>query len=209
MTDDNHEQHIAKLLDAVLSRNTASVAKVLRSTTINVNEFYHGLNALTLAAWNDDVPMMRYLVEKARADANAVGDLETILMHAIQYGNLGPVRYLVEEAKVDVNYRPAIDYCALDYAVANGNLSIVRCLLESGNATFTIFGNAPTSYTLPRRIKPRRWQLVRYLSRYPRGYGIRAFVMGDGTKFHRPTLALFTHRLYDRRIIGVVWSFIA
>jgi len=82
-----------------------------------------------LAARDNHLPVVKYLIEHG-ADVNAKdNDDETALMEAADNGHLPVVQYLVEHG-ADVNAKDDTNWTPLTWAARNGHLSVVQYLIK-------------------------------------------------------------------------------
>lgn len=89
-----------------------------------------GYNALTLACYNSNNEVAKYIVEKTK-DINANNGYGTALMAATVKGNVELVEYLVQH-NADMDVFDTNGKTALHYAVVFNSYEIVEFLIKSG-----------------------------------------------------------------------------
>ena len=93
-----------------------------------------GTTALNVAAWEDQVEIIRILVEQWVAEAGAQAqddDGTTILMWAASGDDVEMVRFLVANG-ADINAQNNGGYTALTWAASGGGVEVVRFLVANG-----------------------------------------------------------------------------
>lgn len=120
------------MIDAVNSKNTEVVAEVLNSGAPINAHYENGFTPLLKAATNNDLKMVKYLVEKG-ANVNIVGNIQgTSALHwAVSNGNIEMVKYLIEK-KANINViNFSLKETPLIWAAKAGNFEIVKYLVEN------------------------------------------------------------------------------
>ncbi len=102
-----------------------------------------GNEAMSMAMRNNDMAVLRQLVQVQRADVNALNDGGCGLLHeASSEGKLKYVAYLLSVPGIQVNLTDRNDgWTALHYACAVGHLAIVHELLQHPSVDVTIKEN--------------------------------------------------------------------
>lgn len=89
-----------------------------------------GYNALTLACYNSNNEVAKYIVEQTK-NINANNGYGTALMAATVKGNIELVEYLIQH-NADMNISDANGKTALHYAVVFNSYEIVEFLIKAG-----------------------------------------------------------------------------
>ncbi|MDE2814416.1 MAG: ankyrin repeat domain-containing protein [Gemmatimonadota bacterium] len=93
-----------------------------------------GRTALSMAAWEGHVEVVRILVEQWVAEAGPEAqdaDGQTVLMWAASGGDVEMVRFLLDNG-ADINAQDNYGYTALTWAAGAGQVEVVRLLLANG-----------------------------------------------------------------------------
>ena len=100
-----------------------------------------GIGLVRYAAEENDVSIIRYLVEEVGVDLNAPsgdGDASpqglSVLTCAVVEGRLEATKYLVEKARVSVNGNCGKEGTVLTAACRNGDMDMIKYLVEQGKA---------------------------------------------------------------------------
>lgn len=102
---------------------------------VDTSEF--GYTSLHYASKNGKELVCKYLCQKG-IDVNAINDEDqTALLLAAKHGHIDIVKYLISIPHIQIN-RPDLQYCtALHHACWEGNVSIMKLLMQS-NAALTL-----------------------------------------------------------------------
>ena len=102
--------------------------------SVNVDEasLSSGFRAIHLAAYYGNLEILRYLVDVAHVNVNAVSDDGWTPLHlASQRGNLPMVQYLVEKCHVNVMIKDIDGFIALHLASGKGHLEVVQYFVQT------------------------------------------------------------------------------
>ncbi len=107
----------------------------------------HGNEAMLMAMRNEDMAVLRQLVEVQHADVNALlDDGDGLLIGTASWassnGNLEYVKYLLSIPEIQVNLRDSDGWTALHHAYCLGQWAIVRELLQHPAVDVSIRSNA-------------------------------------------------------------------
>lgn len=165
----------------------------------------HGQNVLMHVAACGYLDLAQRLVN-AGAEVRERDDCgRTALMWAAfcPEGGINIVRYLVEE-DAEVNARTYDGRTALWFAAKNGYTDIVRYLAEEANAN-VYFKTHRTRLGALQVAQMHHFETARYLETHMNKLATLSWLAADTRS--NTQLAFFSHRLFDRNLIGVVWSF--
>jgi len=142
--------------------------------------------ALSEAARNGNLELVRYLIEARGADVNARTNFgKTILHEAARSSNLELVRYLIEKRGADVNARTNLGETVLHFAARNGSLELVRYLIGRGSDVNAITNDGET--VLHFAARNGSLELVRYL--IERGADVNARTNSGYTVLHQAAIS--------------------
>ena len=120
--------------NAIESRDIATINSLLESgTDVNAQDEY-GQTALIIATDNDDIEIVKILLEGTNTDVNAKDKYEqTALMIATDNGDIEIVKMLLENPNIDVNAKDENGQTALMIAAQSGNTEIFKLLHTEPN----------------------------------------------------------------------------
>ena len=130
--------HTPNIFQSIWECNLNDVQYFIEICKDDPNKFHNGRTPLMYAACNGNIPIIRYLVEKAGADVNLVVEGDPFYREAIhlaaQNGQIPALQYFIHEVGIDVNCRNTILGTPLMFSCASGSLKTVKYLIEEENA---------------------------------------------------------------------------
>ena len=117
---------------------------------------HYGDNMILHAAWNNDFPLVKSLIEFG-ADPNSQNDNNhTVLALFCGYGNLEAVKYLCSIKSVNINVKNKEGDTPLHYATFHSELPVVQYLCSLPNIQINIkdnFGKTPFAWAKTDEVK--------------------------------------------------------
>lgn len=164
------------------------------------------------AAASGEVARLRYLVEETKANVDAKNDAGwTALMNAVGFrGQLRMVKYLVEDCNASVDLQDPNGLTALMIAASLGRGLIVRYLVETAGVNTELKNSKGETALDVARASHDEWNgfVVHYLEKHMNTRVMHSFLMADASSYGpQPPPLLFSHKLFDANLIGLVWSF--
>ncbi|RYH22513.1 ankyrin repeat domain-containing protein [archaeon] len=134
-SDANDDRHNSLLL--AVSLGNVAVARLLIQNGGDVEMMSEpGQGPLAAAVYYGNMEMIKWMVEEASANPNAIASAGTKMLSAASYtGRLEVVKYLIEDAKMSRHLLTAQGMSALYLACQGENLSLLKYLVESVGLT--------------------------------------------------------------------------
>ena len=150
MFDYIHYENLSKdILNDSTFKNMKFNSDIVKKLILIIQEYHHHINEFLIqnkfkkeyqetfvefCFFKNDIKLIESLLKLKDFDFNLKYDNQTLLIHAIEKGNIEIIKLLINNPKVDINQKLNYGWFeknALIYAIEKGNLDIVKLLLNN------------------------------------------------------------------------------
>ncbi len=120
---------------AIELSNMAAITLLIGNGSINqarlMNKGRMGASAIHHAAWNNNLDLIKYLIDSQEIPSNAATTAGVTPLYICATGNhLAAIEFLLAQQQTDVNFHTKLDkYTALHIAIDNNNVKVVEKLI--------------------------------------------------------------------------------
>ena len=150
MFDYIHYENLSKdILNDSTFKNMKFNSDIVKKLILIIQEYHHHINEFLIqnkfkkeyqetfvefCFFKNDIKLIESLLKLKDFDFNLKYDNQTLLIHAIEKGNIEIIKLLINNPKVDINQKLNYGWFeknALIYAIEKGNLDIIKLLLNN------------------------------------------------------------------------------